>query len=379
MMQTKANLTPKPTSGRANYLRDRQRWRALVLRDSNADGKFFYSVKTTGVYCCPGCASRLPRRENVAFHTSCAEAEQAGFRPCKRCQPNGMPRTEQYAATVAKACRLIETAEEAPPLKTLARAVGMSPFHLHRVFRKVVGLTPKGYASAHRAERMRKTLPKQNSVTAAIYNAGFKSSSRFYAKSAELLGMAPKRFRNGGVGAIVRFAIGQCSLGSVLVASSEKGVCAIFLGTDPETLVRELQDRFPKATLIEGDRDYARVVSRVVAFVERPRLGLNLPLDVQGTAFQQRVWQALREIPMGRTASYTDIAARIGNPKAVRAVAGACAANPIAVAIPCHRVLRHDGNLSGYRWGVGRKRSLLLRENGLKPRHSPSSQFRTGR
>lgn len=345
--------------GRGRYVSDNERWNAVVHRDPNADGKFYYSVKTTRVYCRPSCAARLARRENVEFHNSCEEAERAGFRACKRCQPNGSALTEQYAATVTAACRTIETAEELPSLEVLAKAAGMSRFHFHRVFTKIAGLTPKAYAVAHRAERMRKMLPKRNTVTEAIYEAGFNSNGRFYANSSQMLGMAPRNFREGGTGTAIRFAVGECSLGSILVAASEKGVCAILLGDDPNELAKDLQDRFPKAQLIGRDKDFERVVAQVIGFVEAPKLGLDLPLDVRGTAFQRRVWKALREIRAGSTTSYTDIAERIGSPKAVRAVAGACAANAIAVAIPCHRVLRTDGSLSGYRWGVKRKRSLL--------------------
>ncbi|HWN95620.1 MAG TPA: bifunctional DNA-binding transcriptional regulator/O6-methylguanine-DNA methyltransferase Ada [Methylomirabilota bacterium] len=353
-----------PKEKRASYVSDAQRWNAVVHRDSNADGKFYYSVKTTRVYCRPSCAARLARRENVAFHNSCAEAERAGFRPCQRCQPSGPTQRERHAAQVAGACRIIETAEEMPSLEVLAKAAGMSRFHFHRVFTRLAGLTPKAYAVAHRAARMREALPRRNTVTEAMYEAGFNSNGRFYAESSRILGMAPKRFRQGGTGAVIRFAVGECSLGSILVASSEKGVCAILLGDDPNELVKDLQDRFPKAQLIGGDKNFERVVARVVGFVEAPKLGLDLPLDVRGTAFQRRVWKALREIPAGSTASYSAIAERIGSPRSVRAVAGACAANAIAVAIPCHRVLRTDGRLSGYRWGVKRKRSLLSREAG---------------
>ncbi|HTD65285.1 MAG TPA: bifunctional DNA-binding transcriptional regulator/O6-methylguanine-DNA methyltransferase Ada [Candidatus Limnocylindria bacterium] len=343
----------------SGYVSDVQRWKAVIHRDANADGKFYYSVKTTGVYCRPSCAARLARRENVQFHNSCAEAERAGFRACKRCRPNGPALAEQYAMKVATACRTIETAEGPPSLDALANAAGMSRFHFHRVFTQIAGLTPKAYAIAHRAERVRQALPKRNTVTEAIYEAGFNSNGRFYAESSRMLGMAPKNFREGGTGTTIRFAIGECSLGSILASSSEKGVCAILLGDDPNELARELHRRFPKAQLIGGDKDFERVVAQVIGFVEAPRLGLDLPLDVRGTAFQQRVWNALREIPVGSTASYAEIAKRIGAPKSVRAVAGACAANAIAVAIPCHRVVRMDGSLSGYRWGVKRKRALL--------------------
>jgi len=344
------------------YATDDERWSAVVRRDSNADGTFYYSVRTTGVYCRPSCAARRARRENVRFYASCEEAEQAGFRACKRCQPGGPALAEQYAAKVASACRAIETADEMPGLDELAKTAGLSRFHFHRVFTKVAGLTPKAFALAHRAERVRSEISKRRTVTEAIYEAGFNSNGRFYAHSTRILGMRPKNFRKGGRGEAIRFAVGECSLGSILVAASAKGVCAISLGDDPEKLGQDLQDRFPNAQLIGGDKNFERLVAAVVGFVEVPKLGLDLPLDVRGTAFQRRVWKALREMPAGSTAIYSQIAKRIGSPRAVRAVAGACASNAIAVAIPCHRVLRTNGSLSGYRWGVKRKRALLERE-----------------
>jgi len=344
---------------RHSYRNDEQKWEAVRQRDPEANGCFVYSVKTTGVYCRPACAARLARRENIQFHLTAADAEKSGFRACKRCQPNGLNLSEQYAAKVAAACRTIETAAGSPSLDMLAKSANMSRFHFHRIFKKNTGLTPKAYAIAHREERMRKILPKRKTVTEAIYEAGFHSNSRFYAKSSQMLGMTPKNFRQGGSGETIRFAVGECSLGSILVAASEKGICAISLGDDPNKLCEELQDRFPKARLIGAEEEFEHVVAKVVGFVEMPGLGLDLPLDVRGTVFQRRVWQALREIPAGSTASYAEVAARIGSPKSVRAVASACAANTIAVAIPCHRVLRTDGSLSGYRWGVERKRSLL--------------------
>jgi AraC family transcriptional regulator of adaptative response/methylated-DNA-[protein]-cysteine methyltransferase len=339
------------------------RWAAVVARAAGADGTFFYSVKTTGVYCRPSCASRLARPENVRFHPTSEEAEKAGFRPCKRCRPDQSSLLEQHSAMVTEACRLIE--ESAPSLLTLeqlADQVGVSPFHLHRVFKATTGVTPRKYAAAHRGERVRTELGRAGSVTAAIYQSGYNSTGPFYGESQHLLGMTPTIYRAGGASAAIRFAVGECSLGSILVARSERGVCAILLGDDPDALARDLQNRFPQATLIGGDPDFEQLVALVVGFVEAPRLGLDLPLDVRGTAFQQRVWQALREIPAGSTASYTEIARRIGSPSAVRAVAQACAANALAVAIPCHRVIRNDGGLSGYRWGVERKRALLQRE-----------------
>jgi AraC family transcriptional regulator, regulatory protein of adaptative response / methylated-DNA-[protein]-cysteine methyltransferase len=244
----------------------------------------------------------------------------------------------------------------------MAAAVGISPFYFHRLFKETTGLTPKSYAAAYRSDRMREELLKRGTVTEAIYEAGFNSNGRFYAKASEMLGMNPKNYQKGGTGETIRFAIGGCSLGSILVASSERGVCAISMGNDPATLVKDLENRFPKANLIGGDDDFEKLVAKVIGFIEAPRIGLDLPLDVQGTAFQKRVWEALREIPAGATASYSEIANRIGMPKSIRAVAQACAANAIAVAIPCHRVMRNDRHLSGYRWGVERKRALLKRE-----------------
>jgi len=338
------------------------RWAVVVARDPVADGKFFYSVRTTGVYCRPSCAARLARPENVRFHATCADAEQAGFRPCKRCKPDQAPLVTQHAAKVAGICRLIEDADTVPGLEELASCAGLSTYHFHRVFKAATGLTPKAYAAAHRARRVRTELDRSGTVTEAIFDAGYDSTGRFYEESGEMLGMTPSNYRKGGANTEIRFAIGECSLGSILVATSGRGVCAIHLGDDPDTLARELQDRFARADLIGGDKEFEQLVAKVVGFVESPRLGLNLPLDVRGTAFQQRVWQALRKIPAGSTASYADIAMRIGSPKSVRAVARACAANTLAVAIPCHRVVKNDGALSGYRWGVERKRALLERE-----------------
>ena len=345
-----------------SFSNDENRWAAVVRRDAEADGKFFYSVRTTGVYCRPSCPARLARRENVGFHASCVDAEKAGFRACKRCRPKEPALAEQRAASVTKACRLIETAEVAPDLGTLAKAAGMSRFHFHRVFKAVTGVTPKAYAAAHRTRRMKAELLRSGTVTEAVYGAGFNSNGRFYATSSKMLGMTPMKFRSGGDGVSIRFAVGECSLGSILVAATERGICAILLGDDPQGLAHDLQDRFPKAHISGGDRDFEQLVAKAVGFVEAPALGFDLPLDVRGTAFQQRVWRALQRIPAGATASYADIAKRIGAPKAVRAVAQACASNTIAVAIPCHRVVRNDGALSGYRWGVERKRALLDRE-----------------
>jgi AraC family transcriptional regulator of adaptative response/methylated-DNA-[protein]-cysteine methyltransferase len=341
---------------------DDARLAAVRRRDPAADGRFVYSVATTGVYCRPSCAARPALRQNIAFHADGAEARIAGFRPCKRCRPDEPPLAERHAAAVASACRAIDAADETPPLAVLAAAAGMSAYHFHRVFKAATGVTPKAYANARRAERLRAGLDRGERVTDAIYDAGYGSSSRFYERSAERLGMTPRAFRDGGRDTELRFAVAQCSLGALIVAASDRGIAAIAFGDDPAALVEDLQDRFPKATLVGGDAAFEETVARVVGFVEAPGTSLELPLDVRGTAFQERVWQALRAIPAGRTATYTEVAQAIGLPKAVRAVAQACAANPTAVAIPCHRVVRTDGSLSGYRWGIERKRALLERE-----------------
>lgn len=339
------------------------RWAAVVARDSGADGTFVYSVRTTGVYCRPSCAARLAKPENVCFHRSCAEAEQAGFRPCKRCKPNEPSQSRRDAEKIAAVCRAIEKAEALPSLTEMARQAGLSMYHFHRLFKAVTGLTPKAYVHAHREKLLRHELGRGGSVTAAIYDAGYNSPGRFYEKSNQALGMTPSRFRAGGTDTRIRFAVGECSLGSILVAASDKGVCAILMGDDPQALTQELQDDFARAELIGGDEAFEQTVAQVIGLIEAPQLGLELPLDVRGTVFQQRVWRALQKIPAGKTASYTDIAKQLGASRAVRAVAQACAANTLAVAIPCHRVVRNDGSLSGYRWGVERKRALLERES----------------
>lgn len=347
---------------------DEQRWQAVLARDKNADGQFIYAVKTTGIYCRPSCPSRRGKRENVVFYDTATAAAEAGFRPCQRCHPDGeqtlaAQNNDRHAQMVASACRYIEQAEDIPQLDEIAKMMGSSPAHLHRLFKAFTGLTPKAYGQAYRANKIRHSLADDKAkVTDAIYDAGFGSSSRFYENSNARLGMTPTVFRDGGQNTLIHFAIGQCLLGSILVATSAKGICAIFLGDNPDALARDLQDRFPKATLIGGDAEFEQLVAKVVGFVEAPRIGLDLPLDMQGTAFQERVWQALRAIPVGATVSYRDIAQVIGAPKSMRAVAQACGANKIAVAIPCHRVVRTDGDLSGYRWGVERKRALLQSE-----------------
>ena len=341
---------------------DDGRWAAIVNRDQSAVGEFVYCVTTTGVYCQPGCAARRPRRENVRFHTSCEDAENAGFRPCQRCRPTHPPLAQRHVRSVVSACRLIETSEKLQDLETLAQAAGMSKYYFHRVFKTVTGFTPRAYSAAHRANRIREVLRSSRSVTDAIYDSGFNSTGSFYTQSSKILGMAPATFRNGGVGETIRFAVGECSLGSILVAATAKGICTIQLGDEPVALVRELDNQFSRAELIGGDKEFESLVAMVIGLIEDPVQGIDLPLDIRGTTFQRRIWQVLQEIPAGTTSSYSMIAERVGSPKAARAVARTCASNPLAVAIPCHRVIRNNGSLGDYRWGVERKKILLFRE-----------------
>lgn len=354
---------PNPTKTDVLPTKNDPRWQAVLARDPAADGSFFYSVKTTGAYYRPSCPSRTAKPENVQFHLSRDEAEAAGFRPCRRCKPDQPSLREQHADKVTEICCLLETAETEPSLAELAAIAGLSSFHFHRIFKAITGLTPKAYVAAQPSNRVRSQLTKSQSVTAAVYDAGYNANSRFYESSSQLLGMTPSDYRAGGANSRIRFALGACSLGSILVAASEIGLCAIALGDDPDHLTRELQDYFPQAELIGGDNEFEQWVAKVAGFVEAPAIGLDLPLDIRGTVFQLRVWQTLKQIPVGETVSYTGIAQRIGAPEAVRAVAGACAANTLAVAIPCHRVVRSDGCLSGYRWGIERKAELLRRES----------------
>jgi AraC family transcriptional regulator of adaptative response/methylated-DNA-[protein]-cysteine methyltransferase len=340
------------------------RWEALRRRDPAADGHFLYSVVTTGVYCRPSCAARAARREHVAFHADRAQAERAGFRACKRCRPDLPTRAEREAALIAGVCRVIEGSEDELPLAELAAQAGVSRHHLHRLFKRVTGVTPKAYAAAERARRVQRSLRDEPGVTEAIYAAGYGSSSRFYEAAPQLLGMTPSAYRQGGRGEELRFALAPCSLGHVLVAATARGVCAILLGDADAPLEGELRRRFPRARLVAPEPAFAEVVARVVQLVDEPARtdGLGLPLDIRGTAFQRRVWELLRQIPAGETWSYAEVAARLGQPRAVRAVANACGANPVAVAVPCHRVGGADGSLGGYRWGVERKRKLQARE-----------------
>jgi AraC family transcriptional regulator of adaptative response/methylated-DNA-[protein]-cysteine methyltransferase len=343
------------------------RWTRILARDSAADGTFWYSVSTTGIYCRPSCPSRAANPKNVTIHDTVQAAKAAGLRPCKRCNPDALSLAAEHATIIAKICRLIEQTESPLPLAHLAAAAGLSPSHFHRQFKTATGLTPRAYAAAIRTARIREALPSANSITATIYDSGFNSSRQFYEKSTATLGMTPGSYRKGGASEELRFAIGQSSLGAILVACSAKGVAFIALGEDAEALIANLQTRFPKARLIGDDTGFDSLISRVVGFVESPITNLDLPLDIRGTAFQQRVWQALQQIPLGQTTSYAEIARRIGTPKAVRAVGSACAANNISLAIPCHRVIRNTGAMSNYAWGIDRKRELIDREKQAPP------------
>ncbi len=339
-----------------------QRWQAVVRRDTQADGGFVYAVRTTGVYCRPSCPSRAAKRENVTFFESGDLAEAAGYRPCRRCRPDAPALQQRHQALVNQACLAIERSVSTPTLAQLAKQAGMSPHHFQRIFKAVAGVSPKVYHKALQARRVTASLQSAPSVTAAIYDAGFSSSGRFYEAAPALLGMPPGSYRKGGAGEHIRYAVEPCVLGWIVVAATRKGLCAIEFGDEPQALAERIRARFPQAEFEPADDAFKRWVTQVLGYLEQPKGVLDLPLDVQGTVFQHRVWQALQGIPAGQTASYSEIADRIGQPKAHRAVAHACACNPVAIAIPCHRAVRADGSLAGYRWGVVRKSELLRRE-----------------
>lgn len=370
---------PTPPVSSCTALASDPRWAEVVRRDARADGSYYYSVDTTGIFCRPSCAARTPRPEHVRFHPSVEAAERAGFRACKRCRPGQASVGDEQRASVAELCRFIDQAERAPSLKELARRSAWSPYHLHRVFKSVTGLTPRAYASAARAARVRSQLQAGASVTEALHAAGFGSAGRFYEHAERDLGMKPAVYRAGGEREHIAFAHATSSLGALVVAASAIGVCAILLGDDAGELEADLRRRFPRALLCPANAEFGAWLSEVVACVEAPERGLGLPLDLRGTAFQARVWQALREIPAGHTRTYTEVALQIGAAPAVRAVARACAANPIAVAVPCHRVVRGDGSLAGYRWGIERKQALLAREAAPEPPARPKSSARGNR
>jgi len=343
---------------------DAWKWQAFEQRDAGQDGAFVVAVRTTGIYCRPSCPARRPKPENVLFFDLNREAEAAGFRPCKRCRPNEISTAQAQAAAVERACRIIEMTARAPRLDELAAIAGLSPFHFHRLFKRMTGTTPKGYARGLRERREARALASSETrgVTDAIYAAGYETTGRFYDGATERLGMTPQTYRRGGDGQVIRYGTAACWLGRVLVAATDKGICAVRFGDDDHTMIEDLARRFPQASWIAGDQAFAKTVARVVEQIERPHQAAELPLDIQGTLFEQQVWAALRAIPCGETRSYSDIASEIGRPTAVRAVAQACARNPVAVLTPCHRVVAKSGALSGYRWGSERKAKLLARE-----------------
>jgi AraC family transcriptional regulator, regulatory protein of adaptative response / methylated-DNA-[protein]-cysteine methyltransferase len=359
-MNAETASPPSPTAARIDAAADA--WQAVLDRDASADGRFVYAVKTTGVYCRPSCPSRTARRENVEFFASNDLAAAAGYRPCKRCRPDQASQQHRRNALVIQACQAIEQSASALSLEQLAQQAGISPHHFHRIFKATTGLTPKAYFKSVQAKRMASSLRAAGSVTEAIYEAGFNSAGRFYEAAGAALGMLPGTYRKGGAGERIRYATEPCPLGWVVVAATRQGVCGIEFGDTPQALADRLQGRFPNAEFEAADAEFQRWVASVLSYLEQPQGVLDLPLDVQGTVFQRRVWQALQAIPAGETASYTEIARRIGQPKACRSVARACATNEVAVAIPCHRVVGATGDLSGYRWGIERKAELLRRE-----------------
>lgn len=360
------------------YRSDAERWSAVLRRDPAADAWFRYAVRTTGVYCRPSCPSRRARRDNVSFHDSAEAAEAAGFRPCKRCEPREATPRARRAALIGRLCRLIESAETPPTLAQLSKSAHLSPFHLQRLFRATTGLTPREYAAAARRRRLEHELSTGADVTRALHASGYGSSTRLYAEAPRTLGMTPGQYAAGARDMEIRYGLAQSSLGRVLAATTPRGVCAILLGDDDALLEAQLASRFPAARRLRAGRDFDGVLRDVVRLVEQPALALPLDLDIQGTAFQQRVWQVLRATLPGETLSYGELAARAGAPRAARAVAAACAANAIAVAIPCHRVVRADGGISGYRWGPERKRELLARERASAARKQSATTSRRG-
>jgi len=342
-----------------NFNTEDARWHAVLNNNSSADGSFYYAVLTTGIYCRPSCTSRLPNRANVEYFTTCEEAEAAGYRACKRCKPTTKSKAVETEQKIIHSCRIIEESETSLKLDELAAQVNLSPYHFHRLFKKIVGVTPKQYASRNKSQRFQKSLKTSPSITDAIYSAGYGSSGGAYDKTQDQLAMKPKVYRKGAAGITITYGLAQCFLGWVIVAATDRGICAIEFGDDPDALPDQVQSRFPKAQLKEADRGFKTLINEVVEFIESPGGDFKIPLDIQGSAFQQQVWNVLRRVKPGETLSYTEVAEKIGNPNAVRAVASACASNKLAVVIPCHRIISKAGKLSGYRWGTKRKKMLL--------------------
>ena len=355
MHQTQDIATMHPLS-------DDERWQAVVERDRSAEGQFVLAVHTTGIFCRPGCPARTPKRENVTFFDTTTEAIRAGYRPCKRCKPTGESISEHQQHIVDEARRLIESSDTRMTLHELAAAVGMSPWHLQRLFKAQTGLSPAQYQSSHRSSRLRAGIAEAPSVTHALHDAGYGSSSQFYASATKELGMTPSVYRAGGAGQRIRYGIASTWLGYLLVAATDRGICSLQMGESEEEMRERLLATFPNAELVDDDDDFARTIEQVVAVAEHPGSFASIPVDAHGTAFQHRVWNALRQIPAGSTRSYSEVAEAIGAPNAVRAVAKACADNPVPLLVPCHRVIGKNGKLTGYRYGIARKQALLERE-----------------
>jgi len=352
-----------PNMKSAQNIIDDARWAAVSENSSAADGIFYYAVITTGIYCRPSCRSKLPNRDNVEYYSSCKEAEAAGYRACRRCRPAALSKAEETELKIIHACRILEQSETRIKLDELAAHVNLSPYHFHRIFKKIVGITPKQYASKHQSHRFQTNLNTTQSITDAIYASGYGSSASAYDKNRNQLAMKPKQYRSGAAGVSIVYGLARCSLGWVIVAATDRGICAVEFGDDSSALPDQLQSSFPKARLRRGDVEFETLIAEVVDFIDSPTENFHIPLDIQGTAFQQQVWEILRQIKPGETMSYSEVAERIGKPKAARAVASACASNKLAVIIPCHRVLAKSGNLSGYRWGRNRKKKLLESEH----------------
>jgi AraC family transcriptional regulator, regulatory protein of adaptative response / methylated-DNA-[protein]-cysteine methyltransferase len=349
-------------------------WDAVAARDRSMDGVFFYAVMSTGIYCRPSCPSKRPHRENVVFFRAREAAERAGFRACKRCQPDSVNQRNAGAQLVENVCRYIDTHSDDPvTLEALSRALGISPFYLQRSFKAITGISPRAYADSRRLTSLKAGLREGHSVTRSLYDAGYGSSSRLYERASSQLGMTPSRYRKQGAGETIHYTIAPTSIGRMLVAATAQGVCSVQFGEAAATLKRELHNEYPKAEIIRSDGQLGKQVKALRAVIHGES-NVALPLDIQATAFQRRVWQELQAIPRGTTKSYSKIAADIGHPKAARAVARACAANPVAVAIPCHRVVREDGEMGGYRWGVQRKKKLLALEAALAKKESRAAE-----
>jgi AraC family transcriptional regulator of adaptative response/methylated-DNA-[protein]-cysteine methyltransferase len=346
-------------------LQSQDRWNAVLARDTRSDGTFVYAVTSTGVYCKPSCASRRPRRDRVVFFESVDDAVRAGYRACKRCRPNDVAVADPWIEKVRRACVYLANVDGHLSLARLAARIGGSPYHLQRSFKRIVGVTPREYADACRLRKMQRRLRDGASVTTAMFDAGYVSSSRFYEHAASKLAMKPQAYRRGGAGADIAYAIDDSPLGRLLVAATAKGICAVFMGDSDVKLERALHEEFPAARLVSGHRGLKRWTREIVRHLQGRLPRLDLPLDIRATAFQWQVWNALSRIPYGETRTYKEVAASIGRPSAIRAVARACATNPVSVLIPCHRVVRTSGDLAGYRWGSDRKKALLAAEHKM--------------